>query len=240
MSQNASGRCHKGSRLNTKHCLKVAFDVIAFFNSGSHDDYNKEGDGKMEMAQTATTNRNAELEELISVYGEKLLRYATSILYSHQDAEDVVQDVFLSHFRNAHRFDIQNISAWLYRMTYNQCLNKLREIKRRKSFFYEDAKSEPVTYMEDNLTMPDIMKALERLKPQERALLYGRAMDGQSYEELSRIMGISAAALRKQYERVKKKAAKYLNAGGYHSAEPLNNPVIHLSGRRKGAEYNEA
>ena len=194
----------------------------------------------MEMVQHAAANRDKELEELISVFGEKLLRYATSILYSHQDAEDVVQDVFISWFRNSGRFDVRNISAWLYKMTYNHCLNKLKEIKRRKSFFYENATSEPVTYMEDNLSMPEIMKALERLKPQERALLYGRAMDEQSYEELSQIMGLSAAALRKQYERVKKKAVKYLNAGGYHSAEPLNNPIIHISGRMKGVEYNDA
>ena len=93
---------------------------------------------------------------------------------------------------------------------------------------YEDIKNEPATYMEDNLTMPEIMKALERLTPQERALLYGRAMDGQSYEELSRIMGSSEAALRKKYERVKKKAVKYLNACGYHSTD------------LKGVEYNDA
>jgi len=194
----------------------------------------------MEMVQHAAANRDKELEELISVFGEKLLRYATSILYSHQDAEDVVQDVFISWFRNSGRFDVRNISAWLYKMTYNHCLNKLKEIKRRKSFFYENATSEPVTYMEDNLSMPEIMKALERLKPQERALLYGRAMDEQSYEELSQIMGLSAAALRKQYERVKKKAVKHLNACGYHSAEPLDNPVIHISERLKGVEYNDA
>ena len=194
----------------------------------------------MEIVQYATANRDTELEELISAYGEKLLRYATSILYSHQDAEDVVQDVFISYFRNSSRFDIRNLSAWLYKLTYNQCLNKLKEIKRRKSFFYENVRSEPVTYMEDNLSMPEIMKALERLKPQERALLYGRAMDEQSYEELSQIMGSSAAALRKQYERVKKKAVKYLNACGYHSAETFSNPVINISERLKGVEYNDA
>ena len=194
----------------------------------------------METGQYGAQNRDEELEKLISVYGEKLLRYAASILYSHHDAEDAVQDVFITYFRNSGSPDIENISAWLYKMTYNRCLNKLKEIKRRRLLFFEDVKNEPATHMDDNLSMPEIMKALERLKPQERALLYGRAMNGQSYEELSRIMGPSAAALRKQYERVKRKAVKYLNACGYYSAEPPKSPVIHISEKLKGVEYNEA
>ncbi|MCL2354172.1 MAG: sigma-70 family RNA polymerase sigma factor, partial [Defluviitaleaceae bacterium] len=65
------------------------------------------------------------------------------------------------------------------------------------------------------LSMPEMMKALEALNPTDRALLYGRIVDGQSYKELSRIMGISEPNLRKQYERAKNKAAKLLNASGY-------------------------
>jgi len=168
---------------------------------------------------------NMDLEEIIPQYGEKLLRYATSILYSHSDAEDVVQDVFISYLQNSKRFEISNVSAWLYKVTYNQCLNKIKGAKRRKLFFFEDVKEEPAVYMEDNLSMPEIMEALKRLTPQERALLYGRAMNGQSYEELSQIMGATPAALRKQYERVKKKAARYLDAQGYGNIAVFPTPT---------------
>jgi len=175
-----------------------------------------------------------DLEELIPHYGEKLLRYATSILYSHSDAEDIVQDVFISYLQNSKQLEISNVSAWLYKVTYNHCLNKLKGTKRRKLFFFEDVKEEPAVYMEDNLSMPEIMEALKRLTPQERALLYGRAMNGQSYDELSQIMGPSPAALRKQYERVKKKAAKYLDTHGYGSIK-----VFHTStqciGQKEGS-----
>jgi len=165
------------------------------------------------------------LEELIPHYGEKLLRYATSILYNHADAEDVVQDVFISYLQNSKRFDISNISAWLYKVTYNHCLNKLKSVKRRKLSFLEDIKEEPAVYMEDNLSMPEIMEALKRLTPQERALLYGRAMNGQSYSELSQIMGMSPTTLRKQYERIKKKAVRYLDAYGYGIGNAFNAPT---------------
>lgn len=56
-----------------------------------------------------------------------------------------------------------------------------------------------------------MLVALQRLKPKERTLLYGRIMEEQSYEELSRLIGSSPATLRKQYQRSKDKLAKYLN-----------------------------
>ena len=169
----------------------------------------------MKLEQRFATGGEAELEELIDTYGEKLLRYAASILYSHQDGEDVVQDAFISAYQHRGNFYGKSLSAWLYRITYNLCLDKIKARKRRRLFFFSDIKEEPVVYMEDTFSMPEIMEALKSLTPQERALLYGRVMNGQSYDDLSTIMGPTPAALRKQYERVKKKAAKYLNACGY-------------------------
>ena len=163
----------------------------------------------MELGQRFMIGGEAEFEELIALYGEKLLRYATSILYSHQDAEDVVQDAFLSAYQRRASFDGTNLSAWLYKITYNYSLNILKERKRRKVLFFGDMKQEPA-YTENFSDLPEIMEALKPLKPQERALLYGRVMDRHSYEELSVILGLSPANLRKQYERVKKKAAMYL------------------------------
>jgi len=163
----------------------------------------------MELDQRFMKGGEAEFEELIALYGEKLLRYAISILYSHQDAEDVVQEALMSAYQRRAGFDGKNLSAWLYKITYNYSLNKLKERKRRKVLFFGDMKQEPA-YTEDFNDMPDIIEALQPLKTQERALLYGRIVDMHSYEELSVILGPSPAALRKQYERVKKKAAMYL------------------------------
>jgi len=192
----------------------------------------------MEMGQRVTVNRENEMERIVSEFGEKLLRYATSILYNHQDAEDAVQDVFLNYFQNSHRFDVKNVSAWLYKMTYNNCLDKRKMKSRRKLSFLEDVGEEPAVHMEDNLAITELMKALEPLKPQERALLYGRAVNEQSYEELSRIMGVSPSALRKQYERVKKKAIKLLDAQEHGYGESIVKPK-EMPDTAKGVGYCE-
>ena len=152
-----------------------------------------------------------EIEEIIQTYGEKLLRYATSILCHHQDAEDVVQQVFMLAYRDRSMFDGNNLNAWLYKITFNQCMNFK---KKRKWFLFGDIRTvreETENPFDEPPESDDFLAALERLKPEDRALLYGRIMDEKSYEELSEIFGKPPASLRKRYERAKKKLAGELN-----------------------------
>ena len=151
-------------------------------------------------------------ENLMADYGEKLLRYATSILYNHHDAEDVVQDVFITACQNKAAFDGENLSAWLYKITYNKSINKLR---RRKFLIFGDIPENTVA-PENTGFSDEVLYALGLIKPQDRALLYARIVEGYSYEELSQQMGQSAAVLRKRYERARKKVAEHLN---FDSAE---------------------
>lgn len=165
-----------------------------------------------DLGQRFVTGGEDELEEIINFYGEKLLRYATAILCDYQEAENMVQEVFLSAYQGRAAFDGGNLSAWLYKITYNRSLNQL---KKRKVFYFSEIRHEAVSPAKGTGLSDEILRALQRLKPKERALLYGRIMEEQSYEELSLLSGCSAAALRKQYERAKKKLAGYLTAGHY-------------------------
>jgi len=147
------------------------------------------------------------IEDLVDMYSERLLRYATSILYNYQDAEDVVQDVFMSAYQNMSTFDGGNVSAWLYKITYNKSINKLR---RRKILLFADLPDYSVVSQDQTGLSDETLHALSLLKPQDRALLYGRIIEGYDYEELAEQMGTSPATLRKRYERAKKKLADIL------------------------------
>lgn len=148
-----------------------------------------------------------ELEEIINLYGEKLLRYATAILCDYHEAENIVQEVFLSAYQKRNTFDGNNISAWLYKITYHRCLNQL---KKRKILFFSEVRSASI-FLEKDQFSDETLRALQKLKPKERAIIYGRIMENRSYEELSQLTGKSPAALRKQYQRAKQKLANYLN-----------------------------
>ena len=148
------------------------------------------------------------IEDLVDIYSERLLRYATSILYNYQDAEDVVQDVFMSAYLNLSTFDGKNISAWLYKMTYNKSINKLR---KRKILSFGEIPINTIFKSQNNTLSEETLQALGQLKPQDRALLYGRIIEGYDYEELALQMNASPATLRKRYERAKIKLAAILS-----------------------------
>jgi RNA polymerase sigma-70 factor (ECF subfamily) len=119
-----------------------------------------------DLGQRFITGGEDELEEIIRLYGEKLLRYATAILCDYQEAEDVVQDVFLSAYQGRAVFDGGNLSAWLYKITYNRSLNQL---KKRKVFYFSEIHDEVVPLPDDTTGLSDeILRALRRLKPKER------------------------------------------------------------------------
>lgn len=165
-----------------------------------------------DLGQRFAAGGEDELEEVINLYGEKLLRYATAILCDYHEAENVVQDVFLSAYQNRKAFDGKNLSAWLYKITYNRSLNQL---KKRRILCFGEIRAQAVLPIDDTSLSDETLCALRRLKPKERALLYGRIMEELSYEELSQLLGCSPTALRKRYERAKNKLAAYLTAGQY-------------------------
>ncbi|HHY73750.1 MAG TPA: RNA polymerase sigma factor, partial [Bacillus bacterium] len=138
----------------------------------------------IDLSQGFIDSGESELEEIINLYGEKLLRYATAILCDYHEAENIVQEVFLSAYQNRAAFDGDNLSAWLYKITYNRCLNQL---KRRKILYFHEIRSEVVLSEKEKGLSDETLRALQKLKPKERALLYGRIMNGQSYEELSQL-----------------------------------------------------
>jgi len=153
-----------------------------------------------------------EIEVLVADYSERLLRYATSILYDYQEAEDIVQDVFITAYQKMASFDGDNISAWLYKITYHKCLNRL---KQRKILPFAEVPI-PAVVTEKDTGLTDVtLKILAQLKPQERALLYGRIIEGYSYDELALHLRSSAATLRKRYERAKQKFAKISQGGDF-------------------------
>lgn len=171
----------------------------------------------LDLGRRFALGGEAELEELVQHYGTSLLRYATTILCDHQEAENVVQDVFLAAYQNRAKFDGINISAWLFKITYNRSIN---QIKRHKPFLWGESPPVAAPQTEEQAFSEHTLAALQRLKPQERALLYGRIIEGQSYQELAHLLGRSTAALRKQYERAKKKLVGYLTG---QLSEPIQN-----------------
>ncbi|MBQ8185684.1 MAG: RNA polymerase sigma factor [Clostridia bacterium] len=142
------------------------------------------------------------LADAIDALSPELYRYAAGILLSRTDAEDAVQNAFVSLWQ--HRSSVKNpaaVRAYLYRCTYRASVDLIR---RNRIFI-------PVQPREDECPLSDGMKsALSRLSAAERAIVYERAVLETPYADLAAHLGLREDNVRKKYERAKKKLAAYL------------------------------
>ena len=160
------------------------------------------------------------LEEAIEAYGKPILRYCHSILCNYHDAQDAVQTTFIKAYRADSTGNVSlgpgcenKFRTWLYRIAYHTCLDMLRKRQRFLRFLETAAKPESSYQMEACYISDELKAALLALSTQDRALVFNRIIDELEYNELSAIYETSPAALRKRYERAKKKLAKRLEGG---------------------------
>jgi RNA polymerase sigma-70 factor (ECF subfamily) len=156
---------------------------------------------------SAIVSANDELERLVADFGDGVLKYCHSILLDYHEAQDVVQSVFVAAF-NALGKGSEISGSWLYRSGYNLCI----DILRRKKFarFFSFTREEP-TYNDTYFMSDEVAEMLKTLSPKDRALVFSRAVEGKSYEQLEAIYGIKANALRQRYARAKKKLMEVLS-----------------------------
>ena len=149
---------------------------------------------------------NVTLESMVDTHGRSILRYCHLLLRDYHEAQDVVQTTFLKAYISRSRIKGE-LSPWLYKAAYNNCIDILR--KRKKQTFMEDEQYEASYQMEEGMS-EEIKAALGVLTPEDRALVISRVIDGMDFKQLSQIYGIRDATLRKRYERAKKKLADAL------------------------------
>lgn len=81
----------------------------------------------------------ASYELLVRRYGPRMLAVARRFLHHEQDAQDALQEAFLSAFRSIDRFDGRSsLATWLHRIAVNAALMKLRAAKRRRELALEE------------------------------------------------------------------------------------------------------
>lgn len=131
------------------------------------------------------------------------------MLNNREDAEDMLQNVFVEVFQNIHRFEFNaSIGAWIKRITVNRCINFLK--KKRIAFVtLEDRTAQiaeaPVTFESKELKVASIKRALSQLSDGYRVVFSLYMMEGYDHREIAEIMGINESTSKSQLNRAKKK-----------------------------------
>jgi len=148
---------------------------------------------------------------LIKEYHQKIYIYCYNIMRNPHDAEDAAQEVFLKAFQSSKLKEVDNRSAWLYKIAYNHCLNKVkrRNLIKFVPFIENNGLKENVSNsnLHDDFELSYI---LSNLKPKERALIVLRIIEDKDFTEIATILAISTPTTRKRFERLKWKVQKII------------------------------
>src|ERR671936_399142 len=108
------------------------------------------------LIERARTGDGRAFEQLALHEERALYRHAARILGAGPDAEDVVQDAFLSAWRSIGSFEGSSFRAWLFRIVTNRALDRIRARRRRPELPLDPPDDEDVTWAEPAAAGPEL------------------------------------------------------------------------------------
>jgi len=176
----------------------------------------------IELVDLVKNRDEKAFEQLVGQYAPRMYQTAYSILGSHQDAEEVVQDALLRAYRALPQFRGESsLLTWLYRIVINQSHNKYQWNKRRGSIVNcsmskppEEGSSEE----QEDFTIPDgryapertfsnkelgllVKREIEQLPEALKETMIMRYLSELSYEEIAEIQSCRLGTIKSRLSR---------------------------------------
>jgi RNA polymerase sigma-70 factor (ECF subfamily) len=159
------------------------------------------------------------LRELYDAHGAALFRYALMILADRSEAEDVVQQVFVSALRVAR--DIASPLEYLRRATRNECYSALRRRRRERDRAAEDdlLEAQPGVSVDEGERMA-LSRALAALAPEQREAVHLKVFEGLTFPEMAALLDIPANTAASRYRYALVHLRKALGPGPGQERQP--------------------
>ncbi|MCU6792288.1 RNA polymerase sigma-70 factor [Paenibacillus sp. WQ 127069] len=154
------------------------------------------------------------IEDLYKTYKPHLFSIAYRMLGSRSDAEDMVQDLFIS----VHGYlndNIINIKSYLSKMMINRCLNELKSVRKKRISYVGNWLPEPTVQFIEHSPFESVERQdtisyaflilMEKLTPMERAVFILREVFAYEHSEIGEMFNKTEVNCRKIFSRVKKK-----------------------------------
>jgi RNA polymerase sigma-70 factor (ECF subfamily) len=167
----------------------------------------------LELAARCATGDGEAFEQLYRRHAGRLFNLARRMMGTTEDAEDVLQNVFLQAHRTMDRFrGDASIGTWLYRLTINQCLDQLRGRRARDARVTDSLDAEeapepalPAPAVPTVVNRMDLERAIEHLPPGSRAVFLLHDVEGFEHGEIGRMLGISEGTSKSQAHKARLK-----------------------------------
>ncbi|HHE45818.1 MAG TPA: RNA polymerase sigma factor [Candidatus Moranbacteria bacterium] len=156
--------------------------------------------------------------EIIKRYQGKLLVYLYRLIGSRQDAEDILQNVFIKAYKDLYKYDVKRkFSSWIYRIAHNEAVNYLKRKSLKKFIPWENiittkdqlkmshSSERPDKIWFRKETSQEVNRVLDKLPLKYKRVLILRYYSRKSYKEISKILGKPVNTVGILIHRAKKK-----------------------------------
>lgn len=172
--------------------------------------------GILVKLQNPDTQKDA-FSEIVRLHSQKLYWVIRKLVLSHDDANDVLQNVFIKAWINIESFKGESlISTWLYKIAVNESITFINKQKNNQNISIDDAdtfllsKLESDTYFDGDEMQLQFQKALLTLPDKQRLVFNMKYFEEMKYEEISEILGTSVGALKASYHHAVQKVKDFL------------------------------
>ncbi len=154
---------------------------------------------------------------IIKKYQEKLYWHIRRMVVTHDDANDVLQNMFIKVWNGLQNFrEDSQLYTWLYRIATNESLTFLDQQKRKSSVSFSNVeeglsnKIKADSNFDANRLEWKLQLAIQKLPEKQRAVFNLRYYDEMPYEEMSRVLETSEGALKASYHHAAKKIEDFI------------------------------
>mgnify|MGYP002516461748 CR=1 FL=1 len=160
-------------------------------------------------------NRRKDFSDIVKKYSEPLYWKIRRIVLTHDDANDILQNVFIKAWNNLDDFKNKSkISTWLYRIAVNESLDFLRRQHQSVSLNMEcdnGIASHLLAdrYFDGDHTQALLQEAISTLPDVQRLVFNLRYYDEMKYSEMSVLLDTSEGSLKASYHIAVKKITEY-------------------------------
>ena len=158
--------------------------------------------------------------EIVKTYSERLYWHVRRFVLSHEDTDDLLQDIFLKIWTALPSFRGEaQLYTWVYRIATNETLNFLRRQKVRAALQFrrlDDVMEERIDtdpYFNGSAAERALSKAIARLPEKQRSVFIMRYYEDMSYEEIAAVTGTSVGALKASFHIAQEKVRAELGEG---------------------------
>ena len=168
------------------------------------------------LLQEPTRQREA-FECIVKEYSEQLYWQIRRLVFSHDDANDILQNTFIKAWINIDYFrGDAKMSTWLYRIALNESLTFLNKQRASNQLSIDDADTEMLnrlesdTYFDGDDSQKIFLQAIHTLPEKQQIVFNLKYFKEMKYEEISEIVGTSIGALKASYHHAVKKIEAFL------------------------------